>query len=44
MLLAFGYLALFQQYFTPNQLFLDNVGDIIRLVGLVSLLAAVLAG
>lgn len=43
-LLAFGYLMIVQQYFlsTGNQF--DNLGDIIRMAGLVTLLTAILGG
>lgn len=46
LLLAFGYLLIVQKFFVtnPNQTLFDNAGDIIRLGGLVSLLAAVLFG
>jgi|SRR5579859_655816 len=44
LLLAFGYLMIFQQYLVTNAQVLDNVGDIIRIFGLATLLAAVLMG
>jgi hypothetical protein len=46
LLLAFGYLMIFQQYFVAvsNGQHFDNIGDIIRIFGLTTLLAAVLAG
>ena len=44
LLLALGYLMIAQQYFTVSQQLFDNAGDIIRLLGLGTLLAAVLAG
>ncbi len=44
LLLAFGYLMIFQQYFVPNASFLDNIGDVIRVFGLVVLLIAVFIG
>jgi hypothetical protein len=43
-LLGFGYLVIVQQYFVPNGASLDNVGDIIRMTGLITLLVAVLRG
>lgn len=42
--LGIGYLVIFQQYFIPNAMLLDNIGDITRLVGLLALLYAVLRG
>jgi hypothetical protein len=46
LLLAFGYLMIFEQYFVPvsNAQHFDNIGDIIRLFGLTTLLAAILVG
>jgi len=43
-LLAFGYLMIVQQYFIASGSFFDNEGDIIRMIGLVTLLAAVFKG
>jgi len=43
-LLAFGYLMIVQQYFIASGTFFDNEGDIIRMVGLVTLLVAVFRG
>jgi hypothetical protein len=43
-LLAFGYLMIVQQYFIASGTFFDNEGDIIRMVGLVTLLIAVFGG
>ena len=46
LLISFGYLIVATQYsFLPSQgVFLDNVGDVIRLFGLISLLGAVVTG
>jgi hypothetical protein len=44
LLLAFGYLMVFQQYFVHDASLLDNIGDLTRVVGLVLLLVAVFAG
>lgn len=46
LLLAFGYVMIFQQYFfaSSNAVHFDNIGDIIRVFGLVTLLIAVLVG
>lgn len=46
LLLAFGYVMIFQQYFftASNAVHFDNIGDIIRVFGLVTLLVAVLVG
>ena len=46
LLLAFGYVMIFQQYFVAanSSQHFDNIGDIIRVVGLITLLVAVLAG
>jgi hypothetical protein len=46
LLLSFGYLLIFQQYLAsgPHQALFDNVGDMIRVVGLLALLAAILIG
>ncbi len=46
LLLAFAYLLVVQKYFVPdlNQAFFDNTGDILRLGGLATLLAAILVG
>ncbi len=44
LLLSFGYLVILQQYVTPNAVLLDNIGDVIRMGGLVILLAAVITG
>lgn len=44
MLLAFGYLLIFQQYFVTNSILLDDMGDITRMAGLVTLLTAVIGG
>ena len=46
LLLAFGYVMIFQQYFfsSSNALHFDNIGDIIRVFGLITLFVAVLAG
>jgi hypothetical protein len=41
--LAFGYLIIFQKYFISHGTLLDNVGDGLRLIGLGSLLVAVIA-
>lgn len=43
-LLAFGYLMIVQQYFIAGGSFFDNEGDIIRMVGLITLLIAVFRG
>jgi hypothetical protein len=43
-LLAFGYLMIVQQYFLSTGSQFDNLGDIIRMVGLVTLLVAILGG
>lgn len=42
--IGFGYLMIVQQYFVSGPQIFDNVGDILRLVGFVTLLIAVLAG
>lgn len=42
LLLAFGYIVLVQQYFAPGATQFDSVGDVIRMLGLISLLAAIL--
>ncbi len=46
LLLAFGYVMIFQQYFfaSSNAVHFDNIGDIIRVFGLITLLVAVLVG
>jgi hypothetical protein len=44
LLLAFGYLMVFQQYFVHDATLLDNIGDLIRVIGLGFLLVAVFAG
>jgi hypothetical protein len=44
MLQAFGYLMTVQQYFLVSGTVFDNIGDVIRMVGLVMLLIAVLGG
>ena len=46
LLLAFGYVMIFQQYFftSTNAVHFDNIGDIIRVFGLITLLVAVLVG
>lgn len=44
MLLAFGYLLIFQQYFVTDSILLDDMGDITRMAGLVTLLTAVIGG
>jgi hypothetical protein len=44
LLLSLGYLMIAQQFLTTNQLLFDNIGDITRLIGLIVLLIAVLAG
>lgn len=46
LLLAFGYVMIFQQYFftSANAVHFDNIGDIIRVFGLITLLVAVLVG
>jgi hypothetical protein len=43
-LLSFGYLVIEFQYFSAQPVFLDNVGDLIRIGGFAALLAAVVAG
>jgi hypothetical protein len=42
LLLGFGYLVLAQQYFASNSVSFDSAGDIIRMFGLIVLLAAIL--
>jgi hypothetical protein len=42
--LGLGYLMIFQKYFFSESLLVDNIGDGLRIIGLSSLLAAVLAG
>jgi hypothetical protein len=42
--LSMGYLMIAQQFLTNSQLLFDNIGDITRLIGLIVLLIAVLAG
>lgn len=44
LLLGFGYLIIAQELYTANVQLFDNIGDIVRLGGLFSLLIAVLAG
>jgi hypothetical protein len=43
LLLSFGYLLILEQYFAPgsNQSVFDNAGDITRMIGLITLLAAI---
>jgi hypothetical protein len=43
-LLAFGYLMIIQQYFIASGTLFDNLGDILRMIGLLTLLVAVLGG
>lgn len=43
-LLAFGYLMIVQQYFISSGATFDNIGDILRMIGLLSLLIAVIGG
>ena len=43
-LIGFGYLMIVQQYFISSSQIFDNVGDLLRLIGFVTLLIAVLAG
>jgi hypothetical protein len=43
-LLGFGYLMVVQQYFIAGTSLLDNIGDIIRMFGLLTLLVAVFIG
>ncbi|MEO8970280.1 MAG: hypothetical protein ABI406_01630 [Ktedonobacteraceae bacterium] len=44
LLLSLGYLMIAQQFLTTNQLLFDNIGDITRLIGLIILLIAIIAG
>lgn len=44
LLLALGYLIIFQKYLVSNEGFFDNLGDITRMVGLIILLVAILVG
>jgi hypothetical protein len=44
LLLGLGYLMIFQKYFFTDSLLVDNIGDCLRILGLGSLLAAVLGG
>ena len=46
LLISFGYFIIATQYsFLPSQgVFLDNVGDVIRLFGLITLFGAVVTG
>lgn len=44
LLLGFGYLIIAYEYYTPYTQIFDNIGDVVRLIGLTALLAAVLAG
>jgi hypothetical protein len=44
LLLSFGYLVILQQYVDPNAVLLDNIGDVVRMGGLISLLVAVITG
>lgn len=44
LLLSFGYLVIVQQYVDPKAILLDNIGDVVRMGGLISLLIAVISG
>ncbi len=44
LLLALGYLVIFQKYLVTNSSLFDNIGDVTRMVGLIILLATILAG
>ena len=43
-LLAFGYLMIIQQYFISSGAMFDNIGDIMRMIGLLALLIAIIGG
>jgi len=44
LMLALGYLVIFQKYLVTNSLLFDNIGDVTRMVGLVILLFTVFIG
>jgi len=44
LMLALGYLIIFQKYLVTNATLFDNIGDVTRMIGLVILLFAVFLG